>query len=78
MFTHSPKELSEKIQIDCYCCGARIATHLCRFRLGQLPVQVCLCEACMQLDTAEVFEKTLGISYGEESTFVEAANVLPV
>jgi hypothetical protein len=78
MFTHSPKELSENIQIDCYCCGARVATHLCRFRLGQLPVQVCLCKACMQLDTAEVFEKTLGISYREDSTFIETANVMPV
>ena len=78
MFTHSPKKLSENIKIECYCCGERSATHLCRFRLGQLPVQVCLCEACMQLDTAEVFEKTLGLSYFEESCFIERANPLPV
>jgi hypothetical protein len=78
MFTQPPKELSENIHIDCYCCGVQVATHLCRFRLGQLPVQVCLCQACMQLDTAEVFEKTLGISYPEDTTFVETANVMPV
>jgi hypothetical protein len=78
MFTHSPKELSENIRIDCYCCGERIATHLCRFRLGQLPVQVCLCQTCMQLDTSEVFEKTLGISYRGDSTFIETPNLLPI
>jgi hypothetical protein len=77
MFTRSPKKLSENIEIECYCCGSRTATHLCRFRLGELPVQVCLCEACMQLDTAEVFEKTLGLSYMED-TALAAANLLPV
>jgi hypothetical protein len=78
MFTHSPKKLSDNIDIDCYCCGSHTATHLCRFRLGELPVQVCLCRACMRLDTAEVFEKTLGLSYLEDNTLMTAANVLPV
>lgn len=77
MFTHAPKQLSENIGIDCYCCDSRTATHLCRFRLGELPVQVCLCEACMQLDTVEVFEKTLGISYLEDYSLVAANNRLP-
>lgn len=77
MFTHSPKELSENIDIDCHCCGGRTATHLCRFRLGELPVQVCLCEACMQLDTAEVFEKTLGLSCLDDYTLLASAKGLP-
>jgi hypothetical protein len=77
MFTHAPKKLSENIDIDCYCCDSRTATHLCRFRLGELPVQVCLCEACMQLDTMEVFEKTLGLSYMEDCSLVAADNPLP-
>ena len=78
MFSHSPKKLSEDIEIECYCCGADSATYLCRFRLGELPVQVCLCDACMQLDTAEVFEKTLGLSCLEDTPLMAAANVLPV
>jgi hypothetical protein len=78
MFTHSPKKLSEHIDIECYCCGSRSATHLCRFRLGELPVQVCLCEACMQLDTAEVFEKTLGLSCLEDNLLMAPVNVLPI
>lgn len=77
MFTQSPKELSENIDISCYCCGSRSATHLCRFRLGELPVQVCLCEGCMQLDTAELFEKTLGLSYLEDYSLLASAKVLP-
>ena len=78
MFVQSPKLLSENIHIDCYCCGGRPATHLCHFRLGQLPVQVCLCQACMHLDTAELFEKTLGLAYAEEPGLHESVNALPI
>ena len=78
MFTQKPEELSEKIDINCYCCSSRSATHLCRFRLGELPVQVCLCETCMQLDTAELFEKTLGLSYLEDYSLLSSAGALPV
>ena len=78
MFTHSPKKLSDNIDIDCYCCDTRTATHLCRFRLGELPVQVCLCEACMQLDTVEVFEKILGLPYLEGCTLMAPVNLLPI
>ena len=60
------KELSQSIDIKCYACHDQKATHLCRFKMGDMLVQFCLCPSCMQLDTQLLFERALGDSFAED------------
>jgi hypothetical protein len=67
MFSEAPKKLSKNIAIHCYCCESRLADYLCRFKMGELSIQVCLCPDCMNRDTAYLFENTIGLPYTENS-----------
>ena len=63
MFVEEPKKLSPAINIDCYCCEKQKAEYRCRFRLGELMVQICLCQTCMNYDATYLFKNTIGLQY---------------
>lgn len=53
--------LPDSIRMPCYACETLLATHLCRYKVGELSIQVCLCEECMKLDTTSLLKNTIGI-----------------
>lgn len=55
------QRLPEDLQMPCYACEKQSATHVCRYRVGELGVQVCLCDECMKMDTACLLKNTIGI-----------------
>ncbi len=61
MITKNAKELPAGIKMSCYACGDLQATHVCRYEVEDLRVQVCLCGQCMQMDTDDLLKNTLGI-----------------
>ena len=61
MLSHPPQRLPENVHMPCYACEEIPATHVCRFQVGELAVQVCLCEACMKIDTTRLLKNTIGI-----------------
>ena len=61
MKCEEPKRLPQELHMTCYACEERAATHLCRYQVGELAVQVCLCDACMQMDTECLLKNTIGI-----------------
>lgn len=61
MTMNNAKELPASLKMSCYACGNLPATHVCRYQLDELRVQVCLCEQCMKLDTEYLLKNTLGI-----------------
>jgi len=61
MITEAPKQLPENVTMSCYACENEPATHVCRYKLGELSIQVCLCEQCMQMDTRQLLKNTIGI-----------------
>lgn len=61
MLSHPPKPLPENVQMPCYACELSPATHVCRFQVGELAIQVCLCEDCMKMDTTRLLKNTIGI-----------------
>ena len=61
MLSHPPQPLPENVQMPCYACESIPATHVCRFKVGELAVQVCLCEDCMKIDTTRLLKNTIGI-----------------
>ncbi len=61
MIAEEPKPIPENLQMPCYACENEPATHLCKFKVGELSVQVCLCPACMKLDTHYLLRNTIGI-----------------
>ena len=61
MIAESPKPLPADLGMHCYACNIRPATHLCRYKIGEMAVQVCLCDECMQMDTRRLIEHTIGI-----------------
>jgi len=63
MFAEEPKKLSPVLNVDCYCCEDQKAEYRCRFKLGELMVQICLCSICINYDTHYLFENTIGLSY---------------
>ena len=66
MIAETPKPLPEALDMPCYVCEAHPATHVCRYKLGELAVQVCLCGQCMQMDTQRLLEQTIGIQESVE------------
>jgi hypothetical protein len=56
-----PQRLPADLQMPCYACEDRSATHLCRYQVGELAVQVCLCDECMKMDTECLLKNTIGI-----------------
>jgi hypothetical protein len=62
----SPKPLPADLQMPCYACENEPATHVCRYHIGELSVQVCLCQACMKIDTERLLKSTIGIQAVEE------------
>ena len=69
MKVNVPKKLPAGIEMQCYACEARLATHVCRYQMEELMVQVCLCDDCMQRDTEDLMKNTVGIekSSGSET-----------
>ena len=61
MMIETPQPLPETLEMQCYCCEIQQATHLCRYMVGDLAVQVCLCPGCMKIDTRRLLENTVGI-----------------
>jgi hypothetical protein len=57
----SPKPLPTELYMPCYACETEPATHVCRFHIGELFVQVCLCQACMKIDTDRLLKNTIGL-----------------
>jgi uncharacterized CHY-type Zn-finger protein len=67
MTTCKAKELPASIKMSCYACGEMLATHVCRYQVEELRVQVCLCGQCMKMDTEYLIKNTLGIENPSES-----------
>ncbi len=61
MKAESPKRLPAELNISCYACEVQKAVYLCRYAVGELAVQVCLCRDCMKLDTNHLLKNTIGI-----------------
>jgi hypothetical protein len=61
MIAESTKPLPENLSMLCYVCNAHPATHLCKYKVGEMSVQVCLCRECMQIDSRHLLEQTIGI-----------------
>lgn len=61
MKANTSKELPKDINIRCYACEKMPATHVCRYELDELMVQVCLCVECMKLDTHNLIKHTIGL-----------------
>ena len=55
------KLLPAELNMTCYACELQIAVYLCRFAVGDLAVQLCLCKDCMKLDTNHLLKNTIGI-----------------
>jgi hypothetical protein len=61
MIAEVPRPLPEHLNMPCYACAKETSTHLCRFKMGELLVQICLCDECMQMDTGRLLKHTVGI-----------------
>ena len=65
MRINEPRKLPAGIVMRCYACEERPATHVCRYQVDELMIQVCLCKECMKIDTEQLLKNTIGI--GEPS-----------
>jgi hypothetical protein len=61
MKSEDPRRLPADLKMPCYACEDRPATHVCRYQVGELAVQVCLCQECMKMDTDRLLKSTIGI-----------------
>jgi hypothetical protein len=61
MRIETPQPLPDSVHMPCYACEKDQATHVCRFRVGELTIQVCLCPECMKMDTGRLLKNTVGI-----------------
>jgi len=61
MLSHPPQPLPDNVSMPCYACEQIPATHVCRFKVGELSIQVCLCTECMKIDTTRLLKNTIGI-----------------
>lgn len=62
MINNESKKLPAGLKMKCYACEAFPATHVCRYHVDELMVQICLCDKCMKLDTNTLLKNTLGIN----------------
>lgn|GEM_PF-5952412 len=60
------KRLPKELNMQCYACEKDKAVFVCRYKVGEMIVQVCLCEKCMQIDTERLLKHTLGIAIDQE------------
>ena len=68
MTTTKAKELPAGINMSSNACGDQPATHVCRYQVEDLKVQVCLCGQCMKMDTDDLLKNTLGIEDPSEKS----------
>jgi len=68
MKTNDHKELPAGMMMRCYACDDLQATHVCRFQMDELMVQVCLCDECMKMDTQHLLKNTIGIDEAPQTT----------
>ncbi|MBI5550086.1 MAG: hypothetical protein HY911_01170 [Desulfobacterales bacterium] len=73
MIAETPKRLPENLGMPCYACESRPATHVCRYKIDELGIQVCLCSECMQIDTQRLLKSTIGI---QDVVYPSASNYL--
>jgi hypothetical protein len=73
MIAETPKRLPESLGMPCYACESRPATHVCRYKIDELGIQVCLCTECMQIDTQRLLKNTIGI---QDVVYPSASNYL--
>ena len=73
MKVENPKPLPAELNMTCYACESQIAAYLCKFEVGELAVQICLCKDCMKLDTNHLLKNTLGL---QEHTSIPASRYL--
>ncbi len=66
MKIETPKELPSDLKMPCYACETQPATHVCRYQVGEIAVQVCLCRSCMKIDTQCLLKNTIGLEEGIE------------
>ena len=66
MRIEEPKPLPVDLHMPCYACETEPATHVCRYQVGELAVQVCLCGKCMKMDTQCLLKNTIGLQEGGE------------
>jgi hypothetical protein len=57
----APKPLPVDLHMPCYACEIEPASHVCRYHIGELSIQVCLCKACMKMDTDRLLKGTIGL-----------------
>lgn len=80
MLVMPPQPLAQNVKISCYSCETNPASHVCRFKVGELSIQVCLCTACMNIDTQRILTDTVGIanvSGKPQSNFSIGSQMLP-
>ena len=75
MEINESKELPAGLDMQCYACEDQRATHVCRYQMDELTVQVCLCKECMKIDTEELINNTLGI---KDTTRTSAQDYLSI
>jgi hypothetical protein len=61
MEINESKELPAGLEMQCYACNDLPATHVCRYQIDELTVQVCLCRVCMKIDTEDLIKNIIGI-----------------
>jgi hypothetical protein len=66
-----PQALPETVKMPCYACEENTASHVCRYQVGELAVQVCLCPECMKLDSRQLLGGKVGIQGLGETSPVE-------
>ncbi len=68
MITQLKKRLPKELNMQCYACEKDTAVFVCRYKVGEMMIQVCLCEKCMQIDTERLLKHTLGIDLDDDET----------
>lgn len=73
MIEEESKNLPRALDIPCYACEEHTASHVRRLKIGELTVQVCLCDSCMRMDTRCLLNHTVGIAEATEVTALRNA-----
>lgn len=61
MLVMPPQPLPQTVKMRCYACEENSASHVCRYKVGELAIQVCLCPECMKLDAQHLLTGAVGI-----------------
>lgn len=67
MLVMPPQPLPQSVEMRCYACEEHSASHVCRYKVGELAIQVCLCPNCMKLDAQRLLTGAVGIQGLQEA-----------